>query len=86
MLLLNILILWMMFYQILKIITKIEKKILIVFDNMISHVMSDRRAQQILKDLFVRSRKLNISLCFFNTILFFSTKRCKIKLYPLYFI
>ena len=31
---------------------------------MISHVMSDRRAQQILKDLFIRSRKLNISLCF----------------------
>ena len=86
MLLLNILILWMMFYQILKIIIKIEKKILIVFDDMISHVMPDRRAQQILKDLFVRCRKLNISLCFFNTILFFSTKRCKIKLYPLYFI
>ena len=86
MLLLNILILWMMFYQILKIIIKIEKKILIVFDDMISHVMPDRRAQQILKDLFVRCRKLNISLCFFNTILFFSTKRCKIKLNPLYFI
>ena len=65
---------------------KNRKKILIVFDDMISHVMSDRRAQQILKDLFVRCRKLNISLCFFNTILFFSTKRCKIKLYPLYFI
>ena len=31
---------------------------------MISHVMSDRRAQQILKDLFIRCRKLNISLCF----------------------
>ena len=31
---------------------------------MISHVMSDRRAQQIFKDLFIRCRKLNISLCF----------------------
>ena len=31
---------------------------------MISHVMSDKKAQQILKDLFIRCRKLNISLCF----------------------
>ena len=31
---------------------------------MISHVMSDRRAQQIHEDLFIRCRKLNISLCF----------------------
>ena len=31
---------------------------------MISHVMSDKIAQQILKDLFIRCRKLNISLCF----------------------
>ena len=31
---------------------------------MISHVMSDRKAQQILKDLFIRCRKLNISLRF----------------------
>ena len=31
---------------------------------MISHVMSDKKAQQILKDLFIRCRKLNISLYF----------------------
>ena len=43
---------------------KRKRKILIIFDDVISHVMSDRRAQQILKDLFIRSRKLNISLCF----------------------
>ena len=43
---------------------KKRKKKLIVFDDMISHVMSGRRAQQILKDLFIRCRKLNISLCF----------------------
>ena len=39
-------------------------KILIVFDDMISHVISDKKAQQVLKDLFIRCRKLNISLCF----------------------
>ena len=31
---------------------------------MISHVISDKKAQQIFKDLFIRCRKLNISLCF----------------------
>ena len=65
---------------------KRKRKVLIIFDNMISHVMPDEKAQQILKELFIRYRKLNISLCFFNSIIFFSTKRCKIKLYSLYFI
>ena len=43
---------------------KRKRKILIIFDDMISHVMPVKKAQQILKDLFVRCRKLNISLCF----------------------
>ena len=43
---------------------KRKRKILIVSANMISHVMSDKKAQQILKELFIRYRKLNISLCF----------------------
>ena len=46
------------------IIKKRRRKVLRVFDDMISHVMSDKKAQQILKDLFIRCRKLNISLCF----------------------
>ena len=43
---------------------KRKRKILIIFDDMISHVMSDKKAQQILKELFIRCRKLKISLCF----------------------
>ena len=43
---------------------KRKRKVLIIFDDMISHVMLDKKAQQILKDLFIRCRKLNISLCF----------------------
>ena len=43
---------------------KRKRKVLIIFDDMISHVMSDKKAQQILKDLFIRRRKLNNSLCF----------------------
>ena len=43
---------------------KRKRKVLIVFDNMISHVMSNKKAQQVLKEQFVRCRKLNISFCF----------------------
>ena len=43
---------------------KRKRKVLIVFDDLISHVMSNKKAQQVLKDLFIRCRKLNISLCF----------------------
>ena len=43
---------------------KRKREILIIFDDMISHVMSDKKAQQILKDLFIRCRKLTTSLCF----------------------
>ena len=43
---------------------KRKRKIFIIFDDMISHVESDKKAQQILKELFIRCRKLNISLCF----------------------
>ena len=43
---------------------KRKRKVLIIFDDMISHVMSDKKAQQVLTDLFIRCRKLNISLCF----------------------
>ena len=43
---------------------KRKRKVLITFDDMISHVMSNKKAQQVLKYLFIRCRKLNISLCF----------------------
>ena len=42
---------------------KRKRKVLINFDNVISHVMSDKKAQQVLKNLFIRCRKPN-SLCF----------------------
>ena len=52
--------------MILKIIIKKRKKVLIVFDDMISHVISNKNAQQVLQELFIRCRKLNISLCFLS--------------------
>ena len=49
---------------------KRKRKVLTVFDDMISHVISDKKAQHVLKELFIRCRKCltvsNISLCFLN--------------------
>ena len=41
-----------------------ERKILIDFDDMIADIMTNRRFQAIIKELFTRCRKLNISLAF----------------------
>ena len=43
---------------------KRKRKFLIVFDDMVSHVMSNKKAQQVLKDLFIGGKKLNVSLEF----------------------
>ena len=49
-----------------------ERRILIVFDDMIADIMSNKKFQAIIKELFIRCRKINISLVF---ILFFCPKR-----------
>ena len=43
---------------------KRNKKVLIVFDDMIADIMSNKKFQAIIKELFIRCRKLNISLVF----------------------
>ena len=43
---------------------KRKRKILIVFDDMIADIMTNKRFQAIIKGLFIRCRKLNISLVF----------------------
>ena len=43
---------------------KRDKKVLIVFDDMIADIMSNKKFQAIIKELFIRCRKLNISLVF----------------------
>ena len=47
-----------------------KRKVLLVFDDMISHVMSNKKAQSVLKELFIRCRKLNISLVFITQFYF----------------
>ena len=41
-----------------------QRKILIVFDDMITDITLNKKFQAIIKELFIRSRKLNISLVF----------------------
>ena len=47
-----------------------KRKKLIVFDNMIADIMDNRRFQAIIKELFVRCRKLNISLVLSHSLIF----------------
>ena len=44
--------------------TNRQRKILVVFDEMIADIMSNKKFQTIIKELFIRCRKLNISLVF----------------------
>ena len=41
-----------------------KRKILIVFEDMIADIMTNKKFQSIIKKLFIRCRKLNISLVF----------------------
>ena len=41
-----------------------KRKVLIVFDDMIADIMSNKKFQAIIDELFIRCRKLNISLVF----------------------
>ena len=41
-----------------------KRKILIIFDDMIVDIMTNKKFQAIIKELFIRCRKLNISLVF----------------------
>ena len=41
-----------------------QRKILIVFDDMIAGIMTNKKFQAIIKELFIRCRKMNASLVF----------------------
>ena len=46
-----------------------KRKILIVFDDMIADMLNNKKDSPIVTELFIRDRKLNISLVFYFTIL-----------------
>ena len=64
-LLLNIQTIWLIFIKTLKIIIQIKKrKILIVVDDIISDMLSNKKLNPIVTELFIRGRKLNIYIAF----------------------
>ena len=50
--------------------TKKRKRKVFIVSDMISHVMSSKKAQKVLKELVIRCRKLTISLCFLTQFCF----------------
>ena len=57
-----------------------KKKILIVFDDMIADIMTNKKFQSIVKELFIRCRKLNMSLVFITQSYFSVPKDVRINL------
>ena len=57
-----------------------KRKILIVFDDMIADIMTNKKFQAIIKELFIRYfRKLNISLVFITQSYFFVPKDLRLN-------
>ena len=57
-----------------------KRKILIAFDDMIADIMTNKRFQAIIKELFIRCRKLNISLVFITQSYFSVPKDVRLNL------
>ena len=57
-----------------------KRKILIVFDDMIADIMTNKKFQSIIKELFIRCRKLNISLVFITQFYFSVPKDVRLNL------
>ena len=56
-----------------------KRKILIVFDDMIADIMTNKKFQAIIKELFIRCRKLNISLVFITQSYFSAPKDVRLN-------
>ena len=60
-----------------------KRRILIVFDDMITDMRRNKKLNPIVTELFIRGRKLNISIVFFYTILFRCSQKYQTKFYAL---
>ena len=56
-----------------------DKKVLIVFDDMIADIMSSKNFKAINKELFIRCRKLNISIVFITQSYFETPKDARLN-------
>ena len=58
---------------------KRKRKVLIVFDDIIADIMTNKRFQAIIKELFIRCRKLNISFVFITQSYFSVPKEVRLN-------
>ena len=58
---------------------KRKRKILIAFDDMIAEIMTNKTFQAIIKELFIRCTKLNISLVFITQSYFSVPKEVRLN-------
>ena len=58
---------------------KRKRKVLIVFDDMIADIMSSNKFKTIIKELFIRCRKLNISIVFITQSYFRTPKDARLN-------
>ena len=58
---------------------KRNKKVLIVFGDMIADIKTNQKFQGIIKELFIRCRKLNLSLAFISQSYFFVKKDVRLN-------
>ena len=56
-----------------------DKKVLIVFDDMIADIMNSKKFKAIIKELFIRCRKLNISIVFITQSYFRTPKDARLN-------
>ena len=56
-----------------------DKKVLIVFDDMIADIMRSEKFKAIVKELFIRCRKLNISIVFITQSYFRTPKDARLN-------
>ena len=61
-----------------------KRTILIVFDDMIADIMANKKFLSIIKELFNYMQKIKYFSCFYQSVLFFCLKRCKIKFNTLF--
>ena len=70
----------MMYLMILIIIIKIEiKKVLIVFDDRIANIECNKNFKRIIKELFYRASKINVSMVFITQSYFRALKDARLN-------
>ena len=56
-----------------------KRRVLIVFDDMIADIMTNKKFESIIKELFIRCRKLNISIVFITQSYFRTPKDARLN-------